>query len=61
MPPSQKHLGIILENQLKFDDHIKMESGKISKITGLLRKLQISYEELHLSQHIKLLSDPISW
>ena len=37
---SQKHLGIIFNNQLKFDDHIKMVSGKISKTIGLLCKLQ---------------------
>ena len=35
----QKHLGIILDNQLKFDDHIKIVFGKISKTIGLLRKL----------------------
>ena len=56
---SQKHLGIKLDNQLKFDDHLKIVSGKISKTIGLLRKLQIFYQELHLSQYIKLLSDPI--
>ena len=37
---SQKHLRIILDNQLKFDDHMKMVSGKISKTIGLLLKLQ---------------------
>ena len=36
---SHKHLGIILDNQLKFDDHIKMVFRKISKTIGLLRKL----------------------
>ena len=36
---SQKHLGIILDNQLKFDNHIKMVFRKIIKIIGLLRKL----------------------
>ena len=35
----QKHLGIILDNQLKFDDHIKIVFRKISKTIGLLRKL----------------------
>ena len=35
----QKHLGIILDNRLKFDDHIKMVLRKISKTIGLLRKL----------------------
>ena len=32
-------MGIILGNQLKFDHHIKMVSGEISKTIGLLRKL----------------------
>ena len=36
---SQKHLGIILDNRLKFDDHMKMVLRKISKTIGLLRKL----------------------
>ena len=33
--PSQKHLGIILDNQLKFDNHMKMMFRKISKTIGL--------------------------
>ena len=37
---SQKHLGIILDNQLKFEDHLKIVSGKISKTIRLLRRLQ---------------------
>ena len=37
---SQKHLGIILDNQLKFDDYIKMVFRKISKTIGLLRNLR---------------------
>ena len=36
---SQKYLGIILDNQLKFDNHLKMVFRKIIKIIGLLRKL----------------------
>ena len=36
----QRHLGIILDNQLKFDNHLKMVSGKISQTIGLLRKWQ---------------------
>ena len=36
---SQKYLGVILDNQLKFDDHIKMVFRKISKTIGLLCKL----------------------
>ena len=56
---SQKHLGIILDNQLKFDEHLKIVSGTISKTIGLLRKLQIFYQELPLLKYIKHLSDPI--
>ena len=33
-------MGIILDNQLKFHDHLKMVSGKINKTIRLLRKLQ---------------------
>ena len=32
---------IILDNQLQFDDHLKIVSGEISKTIRLLRKLQI--------------------
>ena len=49
---SQKHVGIILDNQLKFDDHI-------SKTIGLLHKLHNFYQELNLSQYINLSADPI--
>ena len=34
-------MGIILDNQLKFDDHLKIVFGKIKITIGLLRKLQI--------------------
>ena len=33
-------MGIILDTQLKFDDHLKMVSAEISKTIGLLCKLQ---------------------
>ena len=36
---SQKHLGVILDSNLIFDEHLKMVSLKISKTLGLLRKL----------------------
>ena len=37
---SQKHLEIILDTQLDFDDRLKMVSGKISRTIGLPCKLQ---------------------
>ena len=35
----QKHLGVILDSKLMFDEHVKMVSLKINKTLGLLRKL----------------------
>ena len=37
---SQKHLGVVLDNRLFFEDHLKMISNKVNKTIGLLRKLQ---------------------
>ena len=37
---SQKHLGIILETKLIFQEHIKNILTKVNKTIGLLRKLQ---------------------
>ena len=34
----QKHLGIILDSKLKFENHVKMLTTKINKIIGLLHK-----------------------
>ena len=36
---SPKHLGVILDSKLIFDEHLKMVSLKISKTLGLLQKL----------------------
>ena len=36
---SQKHLGLILETSLTFDEYIKAITSKISKSIGLLRNL----------------------
>ena len=37
---SQKHLGVVLDNHLSFEDHLKMILNKVNKTLGLLRKLQ---------------------
>ena len=37
---SQKHLGIILDSKLTFEDHHKAVLSKTNRIIGLLRKLQ---------------------
>ena len=36
---SQKHLGLILDTSLTFDEHIRAIISKVSKSIGLLRKL----------------------
>ena len=36
----QKHLGIIPDSKLTFENHLKMVTTKINKTTGLFRKLQ---------------------
>ena len=38
--PSQKHLGLILDNKLNFQENLKNILNKVSKTIGLLRKLQ---------------------
>ena len=36
----QKHLGIIPDSKLTFENHLKIVTSKVNKIIGLLRKLQ---------------------
>ena len=38
--PYQKHLGIFLEAQLTFEEHLKIITTKVNKTIGLLQKLQ---------------------
>ena len=38
--PSQKHLGLILDNRLNFEEHLKNIFNKVNKTIGLLRKQQ---------------------
>ena len=35
---SQKHLGVVLDNRLSFEGHLKMILDKVNKTIGLLRK-----------------------
>ena len=37
---SQKYLGVVLDNHLSFEDHLKMILNKVNKTIGLLCKLQ---------------------
>ena len=36
---SRKHLGVVLDNHLSLEDHLKMILNKVNKTIGLLRKL----------------------
>ena len=38
--PSQKHLGLIFNSKLNFQEHLKNISNKVNKTIGILRKLQ---------------------
>ena len=38
--PSQKHLGLILDSKLNFQEHLQNILNKVNKSIGLLRKLQ---------------------
>ena len=39
--PSQKHLGLTLDNKLNFKKHLKNILNEVNKTIGMLRKLQI--------------------
>ena len=43
---SQKHLGVVLDNRLSFEDYLKMILNKVNKTRELLRKLQNSNQDL---------------
>ena len=38
---SQKHLGLISDNKLNFNEHLKGVLDKISKTMGVIRKFQL--------------------
>ena len=38
--PAQKHLGLVLDSKLKFNEHINHILSKVNKSIGLLRKFQ---------------------
>ena len=55
----QKHLGILLNTSLTFNNHIKEVKLKTNKTIGFLRKIQICYLDHPSLQCIKPLSEPI--
>ena len=36
----RKHLGVVVDNYLSFEDHLKVILNKVNKTIGLLRRLQ---------------------
>ena len=41
IPDSQKHLGLILDSKLNFNEHIESKITKCNKIIGLMKKLSL--------------------
>ena len=39
---SQKHLGLVLDQQLNFNDHIQSEMTKCYKMIGIIKKLSVN-------------------
>ena len=56
---SQKHLGLILDNKLNFNEHLKSVLDKISKTMGLICKFQPILPRFHCSLFVKLSLDHI--
>ena len=43
--PYQKHLGIFIDPQFVFDEYLKLNTTKVNKTIGLLRKFQKPYQD----------------
>ena len=56
----QKHLGVVLDNRLSFEGHLKMILTKVNETIGLFANFIISYQDLHCSLYTNNLLDPIS-
>ena len=54
----QKHLGLILDSKLTFENHVNMVTTKINKTIGLLRKLQNPLPRIALMQIYKAFVRP---
>ena len=54
---THKHLGMIFDAKLDFQERLKDKPTKISKAIGLIRKLQKYYLDLHCLQYISHLLD----
>ena len=50
---SQKHLGLISDNKLNFNEHLKGVLDKISKTMGVIRKFNLFFQDFHCSLFIK--------
>ena len=37
--PCQKHLGLVLDSKLSFNDHVNQKINKFNKIIGLMKRL----------------------
>ena len=56
----QKHLGVVLDNRLSLEDHLKMILTKVNKTIGLFANFIIFYQDLHCSLYTNNSLDLIS-
>ena len=40
---NQKHLGLILDSKLNFNEHVESKIGKCNRIIGLMKKISNSF------------------
>ena len=50
--PAQKHLGLVLDSKLTFNEHINHILSKVNKSIGLLRKFQSVLSKIIIRSHL---------
>lgn len=51
-PTSQKHQGIMVDNYLLLEDHLRVLFSKINETIGLLRKISMPHPKIRTSYYI---------
>ena len=57
---SVKHLGMLLDSRLNFNEHVQSKINKCYKIIGLIKNFQYTYQEKHYLGFISHLLD-VTW
>ena len=60
---SVKHLGVYLDDELNFKEHIKLSENKVARLIGITCKLKQMFPEKNLSSTVlcSYPSDPSAW